>query len=164
MPNWHFKLPYRTIIFLSFQNPCFHFTLFFSFCLLQMCIYHNEVAIHDLIAFISSVLHANKPSGNVSDDVTIPTSHSVSKEKEKDVVEELNIHIKVQELASRMIDMKKQKRRIDKFIQKTESKLVEIYAQAGIDCLEAEMGLLSRRKKDRNSQFICLILSFFNSI
>ena len=95
-----------------------------------MCIYHNEVAIHDLIAFISSVLHANKPSGNVSDDVTIPTSHSVSKEKEKDVVEELNIHIKVQELASRMIDMKKQKRRIDKFIQKTESKLVEIYAQA----------------------------------
>ena len=129
-----------------------------------MCIYHNEVAIHDLIAFISSVLHANQPSGNVSDDVTIPTSHSVSKEKEKDVVEELNIHIKVQELASRMIDMKKQKRRIDKFIQKTESKLVEIYAQAGIDCLEAEMGLLSRRKKDRNSQFICLILSFFNSI
>ena len=115
-----------------------------------MCIYHNEVAIHDLIAFISSVLHANKPSGNVSDDVTIPTSHSVSKEKEKDVVEELN--------------MKKQKRRIDKFIQKTESKLVEIYAQAGIDCLEVEMRLLSRRKKDRNSQFICLILSFFNSI
>ena len=75
-----------------------------------------------------------------------------------------NVHIKVQELASRIIDMKKQKRRIDNFIQKTESKLEKIYAQAGIDCLEVEMGLLSRRKKDRTSQFICLILSFFNSI
>lgn len=60
--------------------------------------------------------------------------------------------------------MKKQKRRIDNFIQKAESKLEKIYAQAGIDCLEVEMGLLSRRKKDRTSQFICLILSFFNSI
>ena len=102
----------------------------------------------------SPVLHAIKSSGDVSDDVTIPTSRSVSKEKEKEVVEELNIHIKVQELASRIIDMKKQKRRIDKSIQKTESELEKIYDQAGIDCLEVEMGLLSRRKKEEGYEWL----------
>ena len=102
----------------------------------------------------SPVLHAIKSSGDVSDDVTIPTSRSVSKEKEKEVVEELNIHIKVQELASRIIDMKKQKRRIDKSIQKTEAELEKIYDQAGIDCLEVEMGLLSRRKKEEGYEWL----------
>ncbi len=102
----------------------------------------------------SPVLHAIKSSGDVSDDVTIPTSRSISKENEKQVVEELNIHIKVQDLASKIIDMKKQKRRIDKSIQKTETELEKIYDQAGIDCLEVEMGLLSRRKKDDGYEWL----------
>ena len=70
------------------------------------------------------------------------------------MVEELNIHIKVQDLASKIIDMKKQKRRIDKSIQKTETELEKIYDQAGIDCLEVEMGLLSRRKKDDGYEWL----------
>lgn len=98
----------------------------------------------------SPVLHAIKSSGDVSDDVTIPTSRSISKENEKQVVEELNIHIKVQDLASKIIDMKKQKRRIDKSIQKTETELEKIYDQAGIDCLEVGNGpFISPQKRRR---------------
>jgi len=96
----------------------------------------------------SPVLHAIKLSGTVSQDVTVPTSRTLSKEKEKKVVEEINIHKKVQELAGRIIEMKKQKRGIDKAIRKAESELEKIYDQAGIDCLEVDMGLLMRRKTD----------------
>lgn len=63
------------------------------------------------------------------------------------MVEELNIHIKVQDLASKIIDMKKQKRRIDKSIQKTETELEKIYDQAGIDCLEVEWAFYLAAKK-----------------
>ncbi len=95
----------------------------------------------------SPVLHAIKSSGDVAQDVTIPTSRTLSKEKEKKVVEEINIHKKVQELAGRIIEMKKQRRGIDKAIQKIENELEKIYDQAGIDCLEVDMGLLVRRRK-----------------
>ncbi len=94
----------------------------------------------------SPVLHVIKSSGEVSDDITIPTSRTLSKEKEQKVVEELNIHKKVQELAAKIIEMKKQRRGVDKAIQKTETELEQIFNQAGTDSLEVDMGILVRRK------------------
>ena len=87
-------------------------------------------------------------------DITIPTSRTLTKANEKKVIEEINIHKKVQELAGKIIEMKKQKRGIDKVIQKTENELERIYDQAGIDCLEVDMGLLVRRKKEQGYEWL----------
>lgn len=102
----------------------------------------------------SPVLHAIKSSGDVTTDVTLPTSRTMSKEKEKLVVEELNIHKKVQELAGKIIEMKKQKRGIDRAIQKTETELEKIFDQAEIDCLEVDMGVLVRRKREKGYEWV----------
>lgn len=102
----------------------------------------------------SPVLHAIKSSEDVAGDITIPTSRTLTKANEKKVIEEINIHKKVQELAGKIIEMKKQKRGIDKVIQKTENELERIYDQAGIDCLEVDMGLLVRRKKEQGYEWL----------
>lgn len=46
-----------------------------------------------------------------------------------------------QELATRILEMKKQKRGIDAAILKVEKELEKIYDNANIDCLEVEMGM-----------------------
>lgn len=102
----------------------------------------------------SPVLHAIKSSEDVAGDITIPTSRTLTKAKEKKVVEEINIHKKVQELAQKIIEMKKQRRGVDKAIQKTENELEKIYDQAGIDCLEVDMGLLVRRRKEQGYEWL----------
>lgn len=102
----------------------------------------------------SPVLHAIKSGGDIAQDITVPTSRTLSKEKEQKVVEEINIHKKVQELAGRIIEMKKQRRGVDKAIQKAENELEKIYDQAEVDCLEVEMGLLVRRKTDAGYEWL----------
>ena len=94
----------------------------------------------------SPVLHAIESSEDLEEHVTVPTSRTVSRAKEKEIAEELNVHKQVQELAARIVEMKKQKRGIDKVIRKTEAELERIYDQEGCDCMEVEMGLLVRRR------------------
>lgn len=96
----------------------------------------------------SPVLHAISLSSDLQADITLPTSRTLSKEKEKNVMDELNIHAKSEKLAKRILDLKKQQRSLDKSIRKTEKELERIYDNANIDCLETEMGMLVRRKKD----------------
>ena len=74
-------------------------------------------------------------------------SHTISKAKEEKVYEELNIHRQTEKLAQRIVELKKQKRGLDKSIRKIEDELQKIFDNAGIDCLEIEMGMLVRRKK-----------------
>lgn len=102
----------------------------------------------------SPVLHAIKSSGDEISDVTIPTSRTLTKHKEQEVVEELNIHKKVKELTEKIVEMKRQRRGVDKVIQKSEAELGKIFDQAGIDCLEMDMGMLVRRKKDDGYEWI----------
>ncbi len=102
----------------------------------------------------SPVLHVIKSSGEVSEDITIPTSRTLSKEKEQKVVEEINIHKKVQELAGKIIEMKKQRRGVDKVIQRTELELEQIFNQAGINSLEVDMGVLVRRKTQTGYEWL----------
>lgn len=94
----------------------------------------------------SPVLHALESGDDLEEDITIPTSRTMSREKQKQVVEEMNVHKKVQELAGRVVEMKKQKRGIDKSIRKVELEMERIFDQAGCDCMEVDMGLLVRRK------------------
>lgn len=102
----------------------------------------------------SPVLHAIKTSEDMTGNVTIPTSRTLSKEGEKRAVEEINIPFKVQALAGKVIEMKKQKRGIDKAIQKAETELGKIFDLAGIDCLEVDMGLLVRRKCKEGTEWV----------
>lgn len=95
----------------------------------------------------SPVLHAIESSNDLQEGVTLPISRTLTKEKEKKVLDEINIHSKAQELAGKILELKKQKRSVDKSIRKLESNLEQIFDQAGIEALEIEMGMLVRRKK-----------------
>lgn len=96
----------------------------------------------------SPVLHAIKNADSEQGEVTIPTSRTITKEKERVVYDEINIHKKANAIATKILEYKKQKREIDKNIERLEDDLQNIFENAGIDCLEIEIGMLVRRKKE----------------
>lgn len=102
----------------------------------------------------SPVLHAISSSNDLQEDITLPTSRTLSKETEKKVIDEINIHKKAQELAAKILEMKKQKRSLDSSIAKVEKELGKIYDNAGVDCLETEMGMLVRRKTEMGYEWL----------
>ena len=102
----------------------------------------------------SPVLHAITGAGDLEGGVTLPTSRTLTKEKEKKAVQQMNIHSKAQDLANRILDLKKQKRSLDRSIGKIEKELGEMFDDAGIDCLEVEMGMLTRRKIESGYEWV----------
>ena len=80
--------------------------------------------------------------------MTIPTSRSLTKEREQSVISEINIHVKSQELALKILEFKKQKRGVEKNIRKLEKELEDIFDSSGVEELEIDMGLLVRRKNE----------------
>lgn len=103
----------------------------------------------------SPVLHALKSSDTADGQITIPTSRTLSKEKEQTVYQELNVYRKVQEIAERVLELKRQKRGLDKKVVKAEKELENIFDGMHVDCLEIEMGMLCRRRKeDGNSEWL----------
>lgn len=102
----------------------------------------------------SPVLHAILLSNNLQKDVTIPTSRTITNEKEKKIVEELNVHKKAQELAAKILELKKQKRSIDASILKIEKELEKLFNLVGVDCLEIELGILVRRKREAGYEWL----------
>lgn len=102
----------------------------------------------------SPVLHAIELSNHINTEVTLPTSRTLTKEKEQKVFDEINIHKKAQELAGRILEMKKQKRGLDAAIVKVEKELEKIYDNAGVDCLEVEMGMLVRRRTKQGYEWL----------
>lgn len=102
----------------------------------------------------SPVLHAIKNSEEEQSEITVPISRTVSRKKEEKVYEEINIYKQTEKLAQRIVELKKQRRGLDKSIHKAESELQKIFDSAGIDCLEIEMGLLVRRKKGEDYEWL----------
>ena len=102
----------------------------------------------------SPVLHALSLSKDMQEVITIPTSRTLTAEKEKRVIEELNVHKKAQELAVRILELKKQQRAIEKAIHKVERELGNVYDSVESDALEIEMGLLVRRKKGDGYEWV----------
>lgn len=102
----------------------------------------------------SPVLHAIKNSDNEQSEITVPMSRTLSKAKEEKVYEEINIHKQTEKLALKIVELKKQKRGLDKSICKVETELERIFDNAGIDCLEIDMGLLVRRKKEGGYEWL----------
>ena len=102
----------------------------------------------------SPVLHAIALSKDVETGITIPTSRTVSRETEQKVLNELNVHKKAQELAEKILEMRKQKRGLDLSIEKIERELDKLYDAADTDCIEIEMGMLVRKKNGKNVEWV----------
>lgn len=102
----------------------------------------------------SPVLHAIKAGENLSGNITMPTSRKLSKEKEAKVFDELNINKRVQDITGKILEMKKQRRGIDKNVAKLEHELEMIFDEAGIDCFEVEFGMLVRRKRQQGYEWV----------
>lgn len=102
----------------------------------------------------SPVLHAIKSGKDEQCDITLPTSRTLSKEKEAKVCEELNLNKRVYDITTKILEFKKQKRGIDKNICKLEKELEKLFDDARIDCLEVEYGMLVRRKTDTGYEWI----------
>lgn len=102
----------------------------------------------------SPVLHALSLSGDMQEKITVPTSRTLSAEKEQKVIDELNIHKKTQELAVRILELRKQQRSIERSVRKVERELEKIYDSVETDALEIEMGLLVRRRKENSYEWV----------
>ena len=102
----------------------------------------------------SPVLHAILLSSDLQKDVTIPTSRTTTSANEKKIVDELNVHKKAQDLAGKILEMKKQKRSIDASILKIEKELEKLFDHIGADCVEIELGMLVRRKKEKGYEWL----------
>ena len=59
-----------------------------------------------------------------------------------------------QALARQIQDIKKQRRGLDRAIRKAEQELKVIFDQAGIDELEIEIGLLTRRRTENGYEWV----------
>lgn len=102
----------------------------------------------------SPVLHAITSSKTEAEEVTLPISETLSKDKSIQISEELNIHKKAQSLAVRIVELKKQKRGLDNSIRKVEKELERLFDEAGVDELELEMGMLVRRKRENGYEWV----------
>lgn len=102
----------------------------------------------------SPVLHALSLSGDMQEKITVPTSRTLSAEKEQKVIDELNVHKKAQELAVRILELRKQQRSIERSVHKAERELEKIYDSVDADALEIEMGLLVRRRKENSYEWV----------
>lgn len=96
----------------------------------------------------SPVLHAISLSTDEAEQVTLPISQTLTKEKSQHLTEEMNVHKKAQSLAVKIVELKKQRRGIDNSVRKIERELELIFDEQNTDSLELEMGVLVRRKKD----------------
>src|SRR5699024_12142857 len=75
---------------------------------------------------------------------TLFRSRTLTKENQKKVYEEINIHKRTEELAGKLVELKKQRRGIEKNIKKQEEELVRIFDQAQIRSEEHTSELQSR--------------------
>lgn len=102
----------------------------------------------------SPVLHAISLSGQDAEQVTLPISRTISKEKSKEITDNLNIHTRAQNLAAKIVEFKKQERGIRRSIQKTEKELERIFDDEKKDSLELDMGILVRRKTENGWEWM----------
>ena len=66
----------------------------------------------------------------------------------------MNIYKKAQMAAVKIIEQKKQKRHLEKTIEKMERELDRIFDDAKIESLDMEMGVLVRRRSEKGSEWV----------
>ena len=60
----------------------------------------------------------------------------------------------MQELAGKIVELKKQKRGLERSVEKVERELCSIFDSAKTDCMEVDMGLLVRRKRENGYEWL----------
>lgn len=86
--------------------------------------------------------------------VTIPLSKTISVDKQKILKNEINTISKAQEIAEKMMELRKQKRNLEKSIKKCEQELGTIFDDKNTDSMEVKMGLLTRRKNNGEVEWV----------
>lgn len=104
----------------------------------------------------SPVLHALKNSED-NNQITMPVSKTIPTDKQKVIKNEINAVSRAQELAEKMMEIRKQKRNLDKIIEKYERELSEIFDDCQTDSMEIKMGLLVRNKKEDKTEWVIQI-------
>ncbi len=89
----------------------------------------------------------------MNDRKTLPASRTLTKEKEDIVKAELNLRSKTQEIATKLIEVRKQRRGLDKTAARYEKELADIFDSQGIESMEIEIGLLVRRKGEKGTEW-----------
>ena len=102
----------------------------------------------------SPVLHAVLLSTDEANQVTLPVSRTLTKEKSQNIADQLNIHKRAQNLAVKIVELKKQRRGIDNSVRKIERELELIFDEEKTDTLELEMGLLVRRRIENGYEWL----------
>lgn len=94
----------------------------------------------------SPVLHAlQKSEENTS--VTMPLSRTVPADKQKIMKNEINTASRAQEIAEKLIELRKQKQSLDKAVRKCEQELAVLFDDNVTDSMEIKIGLLVRKKE-----------------
>lgn len=104
----------------------------------------------------SPVLHALKNSED-NNQITMPVSKTIPVDKQKVIKNEINAGSRAQELAEKMMEVRKQKRNLDKVIEKYERELSAIFDDCQTDSMEIKMGLLVRNKKEDKTEWVIQI-------
>lgn len=101
----------------------------------------------------SPVLHALKKVEE-NGQITMPISKCIPANTQRELKDEINTAIKAQEIAEKMMELRKQKRGLDKALSKCEQELSSIFDDCGTDSMEIKMGLLVRRKMQERTEWM----------
>lgn len=101
----------------------------------------------------SPVLHALK-NADENSQITMPVSRTIPAAQQQALKEEINAGIAVQSIAEKLIELRRQKRSLDKAIEKSERELARIFDDNGTDAMEIKAGLLVRRKKGDRTEWV----------
>ncbi|MDO4340870.1 MAG: CRISPR-associated primase-polymerase type A1 [Eubacteriales bacterium] len=101
----------------------------------------------------SPVLHALKKVEE-NGQITMPVSKTMPANTQKELKDEINVALKAQEIAEKMMGLRKQRRGLDKALNKCEQELMAIFDDCGTDSMEIKMGLLVRRKNNDRTEWM----------
>ncbi len=101
----------------------------------------------------SPVLHALK-NAEENDQITMPVSKTIPANKQNALKEEINVSAKAQTIAEKMMELRKQRRNLDKALRKYEQELSDIFDDSDTDNMEIKMGLLVRRRNGEKTEWV----------
>lgn len=101
----------------------------------------------------SPVLHALKNTEE-NEQITMPVSKTIPTDKQKIMKTEISASSRAQEIAGKMMELRKQKRNLDRTLIKCEQELSEIFDDSNTDSMEIKMGLLVRRKTNERTEWV----------
>lgn len=101
----------------------------------------------------SPVLHALK-NAEESSQITMPVSRTIPVAQQQILKEEINVGTAVQSIVEKLIELRKQKRSLDKAVEKCERELSRIFDDNHTDGMEIKAGLLVRRKKGDRTEWV----------